>query len=327
MHGYRSIEKTSNGKHTFVINPRNANTAYPMTVPCGYCIGCRLERSRQWAMRCLHESKLHDKNCFLTLTINPKNMNQRGHESLDKRDIQLFMKKLKSHVRRNEGKKAARNIRFYHCGEYGPSKGRAHYHVLLFGYDFKDKKFWKHSKPNKFISITSKFPLYRSAELEKIWKMGFSSIGEVTFETAAYVSRYLLKKQYGKNALEHYNEINYETGEITKEWQPEYTTMSRRPGIGKGWLDKYLDDVYPKDFVTVKGRSMRPPRYYDKIIESTNPKMFQKIKGRRKRKALKAQIEDRKKPLNERAPCLQMQERARTLNQKNQTRSYEDENT
>ena len=163
-----------------------------------------------------------------------------------KRDFQLFMKKL----RKKMGKK---KIRFYHCGEYGPKLGRAHYHACLFGIDFEDKKFWKYSKPNQAISITSKFKLYRSPTLEKLWPHGWSSIGALTFETAAYTARYILKKQLGKTALEHYNAIDKNTGEIKEEKLPEYTTMSRRPGIGNSWYEKYKTDIYPKDYVTMRG--------------------------------------------------------------------------
>ena len=244
-------------------------------------------------------------------------MEKRGHTNLDKREIQLFMKRLR--------KKYGKGIRYYHCGEYGPKLGRAHYHILIFGHDFKDKKFWKYSKPNKFVAISKKFPLYTSEELNSLWvmdgkSMGYSSIGEVSFDTAAYVARYILKKQNGKKGDEHYT--NKETGEITEK---EYTTMSRRPGIGKGWLEKYESDMYPKDYITIKGKKMRPPRYYDKQIEISKPEMYKEIKEKRKDQINKKILEDWKKPVDERAPSLETQEYVRTQNQKNQTRSYEDE--
>ena len=309
--GYRSIEKTANGKHTFTKSERHGNTAYPMTIPCGYCIGCRLERSRQWAMRCIAEAKMHERNCFITLTFSEEAMKKRGHRSLAKRDFQLFMKKL----RKKMGKK---KIRFYHCGEYGPKLGRAHYHACLFGIDFEDKKFWKYSKPNQAISITSKFKLYRSPTLEKLWPHGWSSIGALTFETAAYTARYILKKQLGKTALEHYNTIDKTTGEITEEKLPEYTTMSRRPGIGNSWYEKYKTDIYPKDYVTMRGRNMKPPRYWDKLLERENEKLAKKVKARRKTKMAK-------NPSEQKTDRLLTKEKVTKLNQKQLKRSYEDE--
>ena len=101
-----------------------------LDLPCGQCVGCRLERSRQWAMRCLHEAKMHDRNCFVTLTYN--NDNVPADRSLNYRDFQLFMKRLRFHFR-------GVPIRFYMCGEYGEDFGRPHFHACLFGLDFPDK--------------------------------------------------------------------------------------------------------------------------------------------------------------------------------------------
>ncbi len=111
--------------------------------------------------------------------------------------------------------------------------------------------------------------------------MGFCSIGDVNYKSAAYVARYIMKKITGPPAEEHYSRSNPITGEI---WQvmPEYTTMSRRPGIGAGWLDKYTTDVYPDDFIIMNNKKVRPPRFYDRIYEADNPKGFQKVRIERK---------------------------------------------
>lgn len=269
-------------------------------------------------MRGIHEKKFHKDSMFLTLTINPENMTQRGHDGLAKRELQLFMKRLRKYIKKTENC----NIRFLACGEYGPSKGRPHYHAIIFGYEFKDKKFWKFSRPNKFVSLSTKFPLYRSEKLEELWTMGYSSIGEASFETIGYVARYILKKTNGKKAELEHTYVNKETGEIKEK---EYIVMSRRPGIGKWWLEQYETDIYPKDYVTIRGKKMRPPRYYDKILEETKPEIYKTVKTRRKQQMLKKEIEDFRKPIDERAPTLQTQEFVREQNQKNQTRSYEDE--
>jgi hypothetical protein len=100
-----------------------------LELPCGQCIGCRLERSRQWAMRCLHESSLYDRNAFVTLTYDDEHLPPGG--SLNYPDFQRFMKRLR--------KNSKSPIRFYMGGEYGESTLRPHFHVCLFGYDFPDK--------------------------------------------------------------------------------------------------------------------------------------------------------------------------------------------
>lgn len=209
-------------------------------LPCGRCVGCRLERSRQWAIRCLHESSLHRDNCFLTLTYSPENIPRDGSVSV--REIQLFMKKLRAFL-------SPKKVRFLACGEYGSQLDRPHYHLLIFGYDFPDCELFFVSKAGEKV--------YRSPELEKLWTKGFSTVGDVTFESAAYVCRYVLKKVNGDIAESHYGGR-----------QPEFLLMSRRPGIGGDWIKKYSTDVYPKDYLTIRnGVKCHPPRYYDRMYE------------------------------------------------------------
>lgn len=266
LKGWRAARLNSQGNRPIVFNRSFAYADLPVTVPCGQCMGCRLSRSRQWAIRCVHEAQAHAENCFITLTYSDDNIPD--DRSLRVRDFQLFLKRL----RRN----TANRIRFYHCGEYGELYGRPHYHALIFGHDFPDKLLW---------NTSNNLPLYRSATLEQLWTMGYSSIGEVTFQSAAYVARYLLKKITGDPAQEHYEYVNPETGEVTQR-KPEYTTMSRRPGIGRAWLDKYLSDVYPDDFIVIKGVKMPVPRYYDTQYEVRYPSDYLATKRERKREAL-----------------------------------------
>lgn len=206
-----------------------------ITLPCGQCIGCREAKSKEWAIRCLHEASLHDENCFLTLTYNE------NPYSLNVEDIQLFMKRLRWSI-------APKKVRFFQCGEYGTLNGRPHHHVLLFGYDFPDKKFLTHSVGGD---------IYVSERLADLWPHGFVSIGDVSFESAAYVARYVMKKVNGDIADEHY-----------QGRKPEYITMSRRPGIAADWIKRYSGDVYPKDYITYQsGLKVKPPRYYDKFFD------------------------------------------------------------
>lgn len=263
LKGYRSRETNPSGKRSIVFNVNQGYSDQQVEVPCGQCIGCRLDRSRQWAIRCLHEASLYENNCFLTLTYNDENLPK--DNSLQIEDFQKFMKRL----RKAKGK----NIRFFHCGEYGENFGRPHYHALIFNYDFKDKKKWK---------INNGQTLYISEDLQKLWTLGHSSIGDVTFESAAYVARYIMKKMSGEQALHHYNTIDYTTGEILAERRPEYVTMSRRPGVGKLWLEKYQTDVFPDDFVVVNGKKMKPPKYYSAQLESSDPDAYHWIKISRK---------------------------------------------
>lgn len=265
-----SKEINPSGKRGITFNPRQAEQPDDeLELPCGQCIGCRLERSRQWAIRCIHEAQLHEDNCFITLTFNPESLAARENPwSLDKTEFQKFMKRLRKHFN-------PKKVRFFHCGEYGEKYGRPHYHAILFGVDFADKQLHR---------VINGHRLYVSETLEKLWPYGYSSIGNVTFESAAYVARYILKKVNGEQAEEHYTVIDPETGELLPI-EPEYTTMSRRPGIAAEWFEKYHTDVYPSDYITVRGVKMRPPKFYDKLNATTRPYEMEDIKNERIEKA------------------------------------------
>lgn len=270
-YGKHVNEKT--GKRPIVWNPGQAlEPDVPFNIACGQCIGCRLERSRQWAVRCVHEAQLWDDNCFITLTFSPESLAARSNPySVDVRDFQLFMKKLR--------KQFGSGIRFFHCGEYGDLHQRPHYHAALFNFDFSDKV---------LFNIVNGYRLYTSDSLSRLWPHGFATIGSLTFESAAYVARYITKKLNGKKAEEtnHYSVIHPDTGEIIAERSPEYTTMSRRPGIGKLWFDKFKSDVYPHDFVVINGKKIRPPKYYDRLLEQLDHFQLSDLKAERIEKAL-----------------------------------------
>lgn len=230
-----------------------------LNLPCGQCVGCRLERSRQWAMRCMHEASLYEQNCFITLTYDDTHLPSDG--SLHYKDFQLFIKRLRKKLGHNR-------VRYYMAGEYGENFGRPHFHACIFGYDFHDKKLWKRTPSGSM--------LYRSPDLEVLWPFGYSSIGDVNFESAAYVARYIMKKITGKKAKDHYESIDPESGEIIKRI-PEFNKMSLKPGIGSEWLKKFKSDVYPHDYVVVRGKKMKPPKAYDKWYKNDNPFEFDEI--------------------------------------------------
>jgi len=268
-----SFSVRGDGKKDLVFNTYGANesarafvegrkinlVSNTICIPCGKCMGCRLERSRQWAVRCVHEASLYEDNCFLTLTYNDENLPVDG--SLNKKELPLFMKKLRqefSDVR----------IRYFACGEYGDRVGRPHYHACIFNLDFKDKVYWKTVNGEK---------LYTSEKLNRLWGLGYCVIGTLTFESAAYVARYCTKKVTGDVAKDHY------FGR-----QPEFSLQSNRPGIGGLWYDKWKRDCFPSGYLVVNGAKCKPPRYYDKLLEREDPSLFEKIKQSR----LEAAIDD-----------------------------------
>lgn len=229
------------------------DTREGIDLPCGQCIGCRLERSRRWAVRIMHEAQMHEASCFITLTYSDEHVPRNG--SLDVRDFQLFMKRLR---RGSSGP-----LRFFHCGEYGDQTARPHYHACLFGEDFlSDRQLLKANKQGD--------PLYVSDKLSEAWGLGHANFGALTFESAAYVARYCLKKISGAKAADHYGDR-----------KPEYVTMSRRPGIGATWFARFGKEVYPSDSTVMRGKEMMPPPFYDKLLEKTDPLLFAEVKAKR----------------------------------------------
>ena len=282
------------GRQSIVWKPGSGDQSFrsgALELPCGRCIGCRLERSRQWAIRCVNEASLYRENCFITLTYSDEYLPQ--NKSLDKRDFQLFMKRLRKEF-------SSERIRYFHCGEYGRSckvcglsaklcrrvgcgsfvegLGRPHYHALLFNFNFGDRV---------LSAVHRGFPLYESPSLTRIWGKGKCVIGEVNFETAAYVARYVMKKVTNKETVVDGKGVVHESQEVHYEGKsPEYTTCSRRPGIGRGWYDRYKDETYSGDSVIVRGVEVKPPKYYDYLLEKEDPLLMKKVKFRREKKAL-----------------------------------------
>lgn len=221
--------------------------ARELVLPCGQCIGCRVERSRHWATRCMHEASMHEENSFLTLTYDDDHVPMQGQ--LVYRHFQLFMKRLRKRVG---------DVRFYMCGEYGEQFDRPHFHCILFGHGFHADRVPFRKSPSGI--------LFRSPMLEDLWTAGHSSIGEVTFESAAYVARYCIKKVNGKLADDHYTCVDGPTGEIYKK-EPEFSRMSlggrlKKGGIGAGWIRKYAYDVVNAGGVMVHDMKTSVPRYY-----------------------------------------------------------------
>lgn len=258
---WQLAERSATGKRLIVFKPRGTVLA-TLNLPCGKCVNCRLEFSRGWAVRCLHESKMHSANMFITLTYNndclPKTL------SLEPRELTLFMKRLYAYFSRNFGIK----IRYYACGEYGDTTGRPHYHVLVFGGRMPDLKRYAGASDN---------PLFTSALLDDIWGKGECKIGDVNYKTAAYVARYVVKKVDGKmRDAGHY--LVHDMDGVLHERCPEFSRMSRRPGIGYSYYARYGGELRTHDSLIIDGRPAPSIRYYDLITERVDVKRYHAIK-------------------------------------------------
>ena len=246
-------------------------------IPCGKCSGCRLQRSREWANRCMLELEYHKSSYFVTLTYDdghvpihyysdPETGEALPSMSLVKRDFQLFMKRLR--------KKFGEGIRFFASGEYGSQTFRPHYHAIIFGLVLDDLVPYKRSAQG--------FQYFNSASLQEVWPNGFAVVAPVTWETCAYTARYVMKKLTGPEA-EFYENFNI---------VPEFSLMSRKPGIAWQYYEDH-PDLYEHEFINIStekgGRKFRPPKYYDKLFDLDCPEESARLKAVRQKMAAEAQ--------------------------------------
>lgn len=213
---------------------------------------------------------MHEDSQFITLTykIEPQ------YGSLNPPDFTNFMKRYRKYL-------GEKRIRYYHGAEYGDQLQRPHHHACIFGHDFPDKEIFHECEG----IIT-----YYSPTLEKLWGHGFATTSDLTLQSAAYVARYCMKKITASEKSEdkyhdHYQTTDPYTGEII-ERVPEYATMSRKPGIGRDWYDRYHSDIFPYDTTIYKGKNIKTPRYYENLLRSADLPSYEAIKASRKAKAL-----------------------------------------
>ncbi len=241
-------------------------------LPCGRCPACHMVRVRSWAIRAHHESLMCTRpsngvpipnGCFITLTYDPDHL-PAGSE-LDKSDWQKFIKRLR--------KKHKTKIRYLHCGEYGPNGGRPHLHACLFGIDFHwDRLVWKDGKSPEYISQT----------LTETWGNGFCSFGAISYATASYTAGYVTKKLSAHNHAYLRGIQDLENPNLTYIPQPEYVTMSLKPGLGADWFEEYWPDVYPADQVVIGGKTYKPPSFYDELLLRRDPALYARVMGERR---------------------------------------------
>ena len=289
LHAFQAVKKKSNNRASVYFEMPREIAHFKIQLPCGQCIGCRLDKSIQWAARCMHEAQMHEHSQFITLTYNDDNLPLDG--SLYPPDFRNFMKRYRLSLNRGIPEYLDKSrefpnpeftrIRYYHGAEYGDELKRPHHHACIFGHDFEDKEIFHECE-----GILT----YYSKTLEEIWGHGFATTSDLTLQSAAYVARYCMKKITTSQQSEEKHYAHYETtcpitGEI-KTLLPEYATMSRNPGIGRDWYDRYHTDIFPHDTTIYKGKNIKTPRYYENLLRSSNELAFDLVKEKRKAHAL-----------------------------------------
>ena len=276
----KAEKNPATGKRGFTFSTKHALIEGDLrTLPCGGCIGCRIDRAEGWAIRSTHEAKMQAHHtpgapgsAFLTLTYDNEHLPV--DNSVRKEVVQDFMKALRYRV----GK--ANPIRYLAAAEYGDLRGRAHFHLLIFGWSFPDRVLYKVGHGGN--------RLYTSELLSTAWDNGLALVGDVSYQSARYVAGYVMKKIGGDRAEAHYTRLSPVDGNAYRV-EPEFQLMSLKPGIGQSFFERFKSDIFPSDQCIIDGHPRKPPRYYEKMLPE--PELIA-LKRARKRRAV-GKAEDR----------------------------------
>lgn len=248
------------------------------SLPCGKCLHCRLQLARAKAIRCVHQAKQSNYNCFLTLTYD--NAHIPGDGSYNKNHPVAFVKKLRDKLCRDLGCRIKYSsldtgkvrsfyihrcpkIKTFGCAEYGEQLSRPHFHLIIFGWYPPDAKY-KELSGNRWSEKTNK--IYTSEILTKLWEHGFHSIGDLTLESAQYVAGYVTKKIGGERAKDHYKNL------------PPERTICNSQGIGLEWLKKYYFDLLINNSVVHNGKELPIPTFYIRKLKDIDPVCYEELK-------------------------------------------------
>jgi hypothetical protein len=259
-----------------------------MLIPCGQCIGCRIQQREDWTTRIELEARQWPKEqvWFITLTYDddhvpgmilrtgellrkvqyvwkPGEKSPESVQTLLYTDVQKFLKRLR--------KAYKKKLRFFCAGEYGEQTARPHYHMILYGWEPTDLKQLYKIHHNGY---------YTSEWLEKLWGNGQIQIAQAVPETYRYVAGYVTKKMYeidGQKA-----NVYYKLGQ-----QKPFACMSLKPGLGDSYYQEHKEEIWRQGYIQcTNGKQAQIPRYYEKMMEKENAKRLWRIKQNRQRKAI-----------------------------------------
>lgn len=241
----------------------------PMTIPCGRCRECRMAIARDWGIRAMHDVKAHTRtgsgSAFVTLTLDDTKV----HDcvGLDPRMLKLF------HMRANA--RLGGGLRYLSVGEYGDKNQRPHYHCIFTNKGFADRKWCANGSTGE--------KLYESKILNELWPHGYAHIGDVSYKSAMYVARYVLKKVSPELYGERYERIVAGKQIFVP---PEFAVMSRRPGLGRPFYDLYKEELLANDSCIVDGHKSPLPRYYSNVFKAEDPDAYERLRKQRKRESV-----------------------------------------
>lgn len=230
-----------------------------LKIPCGRCVGCRLDYASDWADRMCIESKLRDHSWFVTLTYDDEHVPYTDDlcQTLKPKDMTDFLKRYRRAIEPEK-------ISYYYSGEYGTQTLRPHYHMILFGSSIYDLELYQKS-PNGVY--------YKSKWFDSIWQKGNCIITEFSWQTASYTARYVLKKL--GMPKEHWDHVSI---------YPEFSRCSRRPAIGRRYFDQFYEEIYKNDEIFLSGgKVVKPPKYFDNLLKGMDLDLLEHVKEIRRK--------------------------------------------
>lgn len=281
----------SDSKEAVLLNHRDYPTCLYeyILIPCRKCAGCASDKAKEWSLRAIQECSIHNDNCFITLTYdNLSTTVQKDPEclrTLRYKHFQNFMKRLRKFYNKDK-------IGYMVCGEYGHKDGRAHWHAILFGFDFPDKE---------LVYIKDGYRHFTSPSLVRLWSdynkstgefspIGFIDLANVDNDCCNYVSQYVLKKLPVGEKGEIYDTFVDKDGNVNfihsnkGDRVAPFVRTSRNPAIGLNWYKKDGSKSVRNGYVTLLDRKrnltkrIKTPEYYNKKFEEVNPDEFKIIK-------------------------------------------------
>lgn len=256
-------------------SPLGADSSRHLLIPCGRCNSCLARRAQDWGVRVAHDVQMAGGvACFVTRTYEQEFLPPDW--SLSKRVHQLFMKRLRWVL--------GQPVRNFSCGEYGSSLLRPHYHDVLIGEDFRADRVPLRKSQSGGL-------LYTSPRLSKAWPFGEAAFSDFTLDTAFYVAKYNVKQVLPDAGLAGAHARELALKESLRRWDsstgqewfvaPPFLAMSRAPGLGFPWFERFGADAFPSDFVTLDGRKFSVPAYYLKLLERSDDGAAELVRERR----------------------------------------------
>lgn len=149
----------------------------------------------------------------------------------------LVQKHVQDYIKAIRYRLLPEKIRYYYCGEYGEKTERPHYHMALFNVGRESRKI-----------------------LDYCWDKGFVKVGDLNKSSARYIASYVTKG---------YDQVNKWSEEWLDGRLPEFSRMSRRPGIGMPTMISMIDIMKRKgvkkcDYVIIGGKRFFLDRFLRK---------------------------------------------------------------